>query len=167
MSKSLIAKVCPHCGARFDVVPSYRLQRFCSKSCGSKHSWAAKRKHRERVCQQCGRDFMAPRWNHDQKFCSRQCFGRYNSGPQNPFYKDGSDPYPSRRVGGVPVADHRRVMSEHIGRALRPKEVVHHINGDTRDNRIENLRLFRNHSEHRTDHIEKAREAGTYPFGRS
>jgi len=42
------------------------------------------------------------------------------------------------------VLHHRVVMENHLGRLLGPYEVVHHINGDKKDNTITNLEVMSN-----------------------
>lgn len=46
------------------------------------------------------------------------------------------------------ILEHRLLMEEHLGRYLEDNEVVHHKNGDTLDNRIENLELYTTNALH-------------------
>lgn len=50
--------------------------------------------------------------------------------------------YRKIRVGKRQVREHVYVMEQNIGRRLEKHEVVHHVNGNKTDNRIENLRLM-------------------------
>jgi hypothetical protein len=54
--------------------------------------------------------------------------------------------HPNSKKNGW-IKEHRWIMSQHIDRALREWEHVHHKNGNKKDNRLENLELMTN-SEH-------------------
>lgn len=49
------------------------------------------------------------------------------------------------------IQEHRFVMEQHIGRLLRPGEIIHHIDGDPQNNMVKNL-MITNNSEHRRIH---------------
>lgn len=81
----------------------------------------------------------------------------WNSGTAKPFrLKSGyvlllkkDHPFPEH--GGY-VLRSRLVMEKFLHRFLKPKEVVHHINFKRDDDRLENLQLFANQSDHKRFH---------------
>ena len=98
------------------------------------------------------------------------------SGPDSMSYRNGrlnrKDGYIGILVPGHPngfgagyVLEHRLVMEREIGRYLRPDEVVHHINRNRKDNRIENLQLT-DRSQHMSRHLtNRWRDCNDFPNG--
>lgn len=83
-------------------------------------------------------------------------------GEKSPTWKGGKTRsrkgYVVLRNDGDVIFEHRAVMEAHIGRKLTDDEVVHHINGDKTDNRLENLQLM-TRGEHSTMHNKRRKNA--------
>ena len=85
------------------------------------------------------------------RFCSRACSNRWNARNRSTtkyrrettrgYVEVWKPDHPMAQKSGY-LMEHRLVMAEHLGRMLGPREVVHHLNGDRTDNRIENLELM-------------------------
>lgn len=65
-------------------------------------------------------------------------------GDKNPRWNGGkriTRGYIQLFVDGEYKFEHRLVMEKHLGRPLNDNEVVHHINRDPKDNRVDNLQV--------------------------
>lgn len=113
------------------------------------------------ICKVCGEKCFAENMQIKRgwgKFCSLKCQLQLEN---NPHWKNGKVKmgygYIGIRFPCHPNADnnghimeHRLIIEKQIGRYLKPKEQVHHINGIKNDNRPENLMAFKNNGIHRT-----------------
>lgn len=62
------------------------------------------------------------------------------------------------KTGWKQIFEHRLKMAEKLGRPLRSKEQVHHVDGDPTNNEIENLQLMSSSAQHmRLEHAERSK----------
>lgn len=145
-----MSRDCVICGERFPVATGYRGRPSkaitCSRVCRNKLQWqrvpvrdcgrAPKPRDVRSECMCCGKAIWDLRM---RTFCSRTCAGRGKT-------KDGLWLRPDGRLavlclGGTYILYSRALMCAHVGRMLGPDEIVHHVNEDETDDRIENLTL--------------------------
>ena len=121
------------------------------------------------TCKNCNKEFKRP-WNkRDQKTCSNTCRAllrgkktvveRGNLWDIYGFIKGDQYllaivPTHPKRLLNLYYPYHRVVMENHLGRLLTEEEIVHHINEDKRDNRLENLAIV-SKAEHNKIHLTK------------
>jgi len=124
------------------------------------------------LCPSCGKTVNRTlREGRKAKHCSKKCYdlnrgrrGAYKKYVLSRGYKYVYAPNHPHARGSkkLYVAEHRLVMEKKIGRYLLADEIVHHVNEDKLDNRVENL-LIMTTSEHDQYHARnRKREGGRF-----
>jgi len=118
---------CPACGKERSI-KKYRKGMLC-KPCAQK---------RAENTQRFKKGVEHPRWNGGRYIRDGYIFILK---PEHPFANNHGY-----------VREHRLIMEKLLERRLRNEEVIHHIDGNTQNNWVDNLRLFANESQHAKHH---------------
>lgn len=115
------------------------------------------------TCEECGKVIKVPPCQFKRAknhFCSRQCHMKFMNREMNPHRMNDPEVREKIRQSQLDKGDgktyqkchgrhtHRVVAEQMLGRPLRAGEIVHHIDGNKRNNKPTNLMVFKNQSEH-------------------
>lgn len=115
--------------------------------------------NKKTICKICKKIFFVY-LSQKKKFCSRKCYHiyqkQYLSGANNSHWKGGKQQsghgYIRIWLGrhAIPryIYEHRFVMEKFLKRKLKSNETVHHIDGNSVNNKIKNLKVFASNGQH-------------------
>lgn len=143
-NRKCVEKKCLECGNIFNSRTD-RNNLFCSKKCASIYNGKSRIKERyTHVCYICGKTYY--NLKEYSKYCSIKCMGLNQAGENNPMWKSGRIIHKGYSYilnnNYKYSTEHRKIYEDFIGRPLLKDEVVHHINENKLDNRLENLQLM-------------------------
>lgn len=155
---------CDWCGMEINIKPS-RLSRqknvFCSPMC----YWNYKSRNQVTVsCYCCGKKFLlSPSLVGSRNFCSKSCATTTRNFENNPMNNEATRQKVCLqrlntgikktyiKLNGMHL--HRTVAEIMLGRPLKAIEIVHHIDGNIRNNEPSNLQVLSNQREHIKVHM--------------
>ena len=150
MRKVNETRSCSHCASPFHPQYGRPDNSYCSRACYLRARWGTVTPKPE--CPVCGEPCTST-GRRKQKFCSFGCRvkaqaeprgqrnGRIRYGSKGRYYALLTPHHPHADGKGY-VMEHRLVVEKAVGRFLTADEVVHHVDGDTRNNDMANLRLM-------------------------
>ena len=150
---------CQVCGKEFKTYPSRGKGdrgKFCSRECyakelsrrmtgtghpmyGKNHTEASKQIMREKQLQREVKGVNHPTWKGGRHLARGYVMIALDTLSLEEQSRFGSM---ATRSSKRYIPEHRLVMARHLGRVLEPTEVIHHINGNKSDNRLENLDMY-------------------------
>lgn len=133
-------------GINEQPMASQRFHMLTCKNCGKKRWLKIHVLNPTGLCLKC-----CNKMNNKGSRCHLWRGGVMHAGGYILVRVDEDSPYARMRTKAGYIREHRFVMAKHIGRPLEKWEVVHHINGDKGDNRIENLELLEEKKYHLLD----------------
>ena len=131
--------ICKMCNNIFNIRISEK-KIFCCKECYNKYNEIKREqaynnlinKQKNKKEKQANNKIQVKKQKNKQSKINKQIIKK----------KQNINPYNYITIKKGNILEHRLIMENYLGRKLLYNEIVHHVNGDTKDNRIENLQLM-------------------------
>lgn len=160
--------ICANCDASFPQGKPSEKRKYCSQECYKAVRRAGQPQPEPRSCQQCGKSFQPTFKRRNRKFCSLECqrtsclentpetnaeLSRRTAAVRGNTLRGRGEGKTYRKLHGR--HEHRVVAEQMLGRPLTSSEVVHHRDGNKRNNDPANLEVLPSRAEHSRHHTQE------------